>query len=250
MIEKYNVDAFRYWVGSAGIGSDLPFKEQELVAGQRFLTKLWNSSKFVILSLKDYKNNKPKKFEEIDKYMLQKTSEVLDKVEKHYKSYNISAARREIEHFFWHFFCDNYLEIVKKRIYNGKGDKKLSAQYVLYQSLLAVLKMMAPITCFLTEEIYQQYFRKFEKDKSIHVSKWPELKIKEDKKLEAGGNKVVEVLSKIRQEKSTAQKPMNSKLEYITLPSNELKILKPYNEDLMSVSGAVCIKEGKFGVKF
>jgi len=249
LLEKYNVDAFRYWVGSAGTGSDLPFKEQELVAGQRFLTKLWNSSKFTIMNLKDYKNNQPKKLEEIDKYMLQKASEVLDNVKKHYESYNISAAKREAEHFFWHFFCDNYLEIVKKRVYNEKGDKKLSAQYVLYQSLLSVLKMMAPITCFLTEEIYQDYYKKFEKDKSIHISSWPELKIKQDKKLEANGNKFLDILSKIRQEKSIKQKPMNSEIILTLTKKNKLE-LKDLLEDLKDVTNAKEIKEGKFGVKF
>ncbi|MFC1710780.1 valine--tRNA ligase [Nanoarchaeota archaeon] len=249
LIKKYNVDSFRYWVGSASMGSDLPFKEKELVAGQRFLTKLWNSSRFVIMNLKDYNGKKPKKLEEIDKYMLQKTSKVLDIVKKNYESYNIAGARREIENFFWHLFCDNYLEIVKKRIYNEKGDKKLSAQYVLYQSLLAVLKMMAPITCFLTEEIYQQYFKKFEKDKSIHISSWPELKIKPDKKLDELGNKFIEILSKIRQEKSLAQKPMNSEI-ILTINKKDKTALKDVIEDLKAVTNSREIKEGEFKAEF
>ena len=269
LIDKYNVDAFRYWVGSASVGSDLPFKEKELVAGQRFLTKLWNSSKFVIMNLKDWNGKsprdtqrghenlqagdpggpKPGKMEPIDTWMLQKTSQVSDKVKELYESYNIAGARKEIENFFWHVFCDNYLEIVKKRIYNGKGDKKLSAQHVLYNALLSILKMMAPITCFMTEEIYQNYYREFEKDKSIHISEWPSLKIKQNKKIEDVGNKFLEVLSKIRQEKTKAKKPMNSEC-VLTLSKEDMVRLKNVLNDLKDVTNAKEIKEGKFNVEF
>ena len=60
LIDKYDVDSFRYWVGTAGLGSDLPFNESELVAGKKFITKLWNASKFSFMNLDDYKGKKPK----------------------------------------------------------------------------------------------------------------------------------------------------------------------------------------------
>ena len=86
-----------------------------------------------------------------------------------------------IEDFFWHEFCDNYLEIVKKRIYNEKGNKKLSAQYTLYNSLLAILKIVSPITHFITEEINQEHYRKTEKDKSLNNINRPNINIKKNK---------------------------------------------------------------------
>ena len=248
LIERYNVDAFRYWVGGASLGSDLPFKEQELVAGQRFLTKLWNSSKFVIMNLKDYNGKRPKKMEAIDLWMLQRVSQVLGEVKKLYESYNIAGARREIENFFWHIFCDNYLEIVKKRIYNEKGDKRLSAQFVLYHSLLAILKMMAPITCFITEEIYQNYFKKFEKDKSIHISEWPkEFKLEQDKKKIF--DLMIEIISKVRQEKSKVNKSVKAEI-VLTIDRKDKEKLKEVLDDLKSVVNAKEIKEGKFKVEF
>ena len=244
LIEKYHVDAFRYWVGTASLGNDLPFKEQELIAGKKFLTKLQNASKFVFMNLKDYSNKKPV-LEEIDKYMLQKTKEVVEEVKKQYLDYNIPSAKRIAEDFFWHDLCDNYLEIIKKRIYNNQKGKE-SAQYVLYNSLLAVLKMMAPITCFLSEELYQNYFKKYEKEISIHLTEFPKIEINEKSEK---GNLFIELLSKIRQEKTKEQKPMNAEC-IVSLEKKVYEQLKEMLNDFKNVANAKEIKEGKFGVEF
>lgn len=249
LIEKYNVDSFRYWVGSASVGSDLPFKEQELVAGKRFLTKIYNASNFVFMNLKDFNGKKPARLEEIDSWVLMKLDKTLDKVKELYENYNIAGARREIEDFFWKIFTDNYLEIVKKRVYNGKGNEKKSAQYALYESLLGILKMMAPITCFITEEIYQEHYKKFEKDKSIHISSWPDLKIKENKNILQAGNLFVDVLSKVRSVKTKKGKSMNAEI-VLSLEKKNLSKLKDMLEDLKNVACAKDIKEGKFKVEF
>ncbi len=244
LIDKYNVDAFRYWVGTASIGSDLPFKEQELVAGKKFLTKLWNASNFVFLNLKNYKKKKVN-LEEIDKWMLQKTKEAVEKAKEQYKNYNISGAKRTIEDFFWHIFCDNYLEIVKKRIYNDKKGKA-SAQYVLYESLLAILKIFAPITPFITEEIYQNHFKKYEKEKSIHLTEFSDIKSNEKTNT---GDLLIKILAKVRQKKTKAHKPMNSEC-IIILDKKNFTTIEKMLEDFQNVTNAKEIKQGKFKVEF
>jgi len=245
VIEKYSVDTFRYWVGSASLGSDLPFKEQELVAGKKFLNKLWNASKFVIMNLKDYKGKK-EKLEKIDSWMLQKLSKLTEEVRKLYEDYNIAEARKRTENFFWHDFCDNYLEIIKNRVYNNKKGKG-SAQYVLYHSLLAILKLMAPITPFITEEIYQQYFKKFEKEKSIHITEWPGLG-GQDKEAEKLGELFIGILQKVR--KAKADKKVSVKKEIVLyLEKDKQKKLKGMLEDLKAVTNSE-VREGKFKVEF
>ncbi len=244
LIEKYSVDVFRYWVGTASVGSDLSFNEKDLVAGKRFITKLYNASNFVFMNLEDYKNKKPV-LSSIDKYMLQKTKEMSEKAEKEYSKYNIAGAKRIIEDFFWHDFCDNYLEIVKKRIYQNKKGKE-SAQYVLYKSLLAILKLSAPIIPFITEEIYQNHYLKNEKIKSIHLTEFE--KINAGEKLDAG-DLFIKVLSKIRQEKTKAKKSMNAEI-ILFIDVKNYKVLGEMLEDLKDVMNAKEIKQGKFAVKF
>ncbi len=249
LIKKYGVDALRYWVSSASLGTDLPFNEMELVAGKRFLTKLKNSSAFIFTNLKDYKPSRPKKLEKIDIWMLQEIKKTSEKAKKFYLEYNISSARREIDDFFWHTFCDNYLEIVKFRIYNGNTLQKKSAQYVLYECLLGIIKLMAPITCFITEEIYQKYFRKFEKKKSIHLTEFPKIELKESKEVNNAGDSFIKILSQVRQKKSKAQKSMKAEI-ILTITNGERKKLKSFLDDLKHVTNAKEIKTGKFDVEF
>lgn len=250
IIKKYGVDVFRYWVGSASLGNDLPFNEKELIAGKRFLTKLWNASRFVFMNLKDYKGKKPKKLEKVDELFLTNLYWIVQKVKTMYGNYEISKAKLEIENFFWKIFTDNYLEIIKRRIYNEKGQKKESAQYALYQGLFMILKIVSPMMPFITEDIYQNYFKKFEKEKSIHLIEWkiPKLNQKNLDRL-MGFRFMLEVISDVRREKTKAQKSMKSEI-ILTVDEGLSKHFNDMLEDLKSVTNAKKIKSGKFKVEF
>lgn len=247
LMEKYSIDAFRYWVGGASLGTDLPFNEQELIAGKKFLIKLWNASRFVFMNLKGYKKEKPKNLEKMDELFLKKLDKIIEKVTIFFKEYEISRAKAELEYFFWNDFCDNYLEIIKKRIYQGNDKEKSSAQYVLHTSLLAIIKMAAPIVPFITEEIYQEYFRSSEKEKSIHISAWPEIKNSKEKK--DSWNLILELISRIRKIKTENKKPMNAEI-ILDIDKENYTTLKEFLPDLKAVTNAKEIKAGKFKVEF
>tara|TARA_Y100000310_G_scaffold304369_1_gene343456 strand:- start:3305 stop:5725 length:2421 start_codon:yes stop_codon:yes gene_type:complete len=207
VIDKFSVDSLRFWAAGGKLGDDLPFQEKDLVTGKKFCTKLWNASKFTFMHLKGYKNEKPKKFFVLDRWLLSKLTAVVKDATKTFDNYEYSKTKNETDAFFWKMFCDNYLEMVKARMYNPENfskDDVQSAKYVLYNGLLVVLKLMAPITPYITEEVYQLFFKKNEKNKSIHLSKWPEIDEK-DKKAEKIGDFFVGVLGQVRKEKSVKQ---------------------------------------------
>jgi len=246
VMEEYGADALRFWAAGSKLGEDLNYQEKDLIAGKRFIKKLQNASKFVFMNLKDYKGKKPKKLEKVDELLLKELQLVVNSATKYFEQYEYSRAKAETEKFFWKVLTDNYIEIVKKRIYTGKGDKKLSAQYTLYHSLLTILKLIAPIMPYITEEIYQTYFKKLEKDKSIHTSKWPEVKkVKDD----GGFSDLVNLISKVRQEKTKAKKAMNTEIT-LTIDKKDKTKLKNVLNDLKDVTNASDIKEGKFKVEF
>ncbi len=249
VLQNYGADALRFWAAGSKLGSDLDYQEKDLIAGTKMINKLINASKFVFMNLGDYKGEKPKKLEKIDELFLNELSNLVNIATENFVNYEYSRVKQEVEQFFWSDFCDNYLEIVKKRVYQGSGEKKLSAQYTLYKSLLTILKLIAPIMPFITEEIYQEYFRKTEKAKSIHISEWPE-----NEKFKEGGFNIWSLfilnLSKVRQEKTNAKRPMNSEI-ILTLMNDSHKDLKDVLEDLKNVTNAKEIKEGKqFRVDF
>lgn len=246
ILEKYGADALRFWAASSKLGEDLDYQEKDLITGKKTINKLLNAANFIFMNLKDYKNQKPSKIETIDQLFLNKLNDLVIECTNNFEKYEYSKAKSETEKFFWDMFSSNYLEIVKKRIYNETGNRKISAQFTLYHSLLIILKLIAPIMPFVTEEIYQKHYRKNEKIESIHLMKWPE------KKKVINSNNLdlfINILSKIRQEKSNSKKPMNSEI-ILTIDKKEYKELKDVIKDLKDVSNAIEIKEGEFKVEF
>ena len=201
MIKKYSADSLRFWAAGSRLGDDLPFQEKDLVTGQKFTTKIWNASKFAFMHLADYKGERPSKTEMMDRWILSKLSKVVKESTKNFMNYEYSHTKLATETFSWHTFCDNYLEIIKDRIYNA---------------VLAIIKLMAPIMPFITEELYQLYYKKHEKTKSIHLAKWPDVNMA-DEHAERIGDFVVEVIEFARKKKSEKQLSLKTPIKKLTI---------------------------------
>ena len=251
VMEKYGSDALRFWAAGSKLGEDLDYQEKDLVTGKRFVTKLMNASKFVFMNLKGFDGNKPKKLIRTDETFLELLQNLVNNYTNHFEGYGYSKAKQEIEQFFWQDFADNYLEIVKRRVYQGSKEEKASAQYTLYQSLLTILKLIAPIMPFVTEEIYQERFKKTEKDKSIHLSSLPKMK-----KISSEAIKEWVILKKdisfVRQEKSKNKLPLNYGVLEFNTP--HAAVISKYENDFMNVSGlqpaGLAMSEEEYSVKF
>ena len=251
-IKKFSADCLRLWAASSKLGEDLPFQEKELVSGQRFLTKLWNASRFVINNLESYeKTDIPhENLRQIDKWILSKMNTMITQVTKHFETYNYCHAKQKLITFFWHDFCDDYLEIVKDRLYNPeKYDSKSveSAKYTLYNILLNTLKMLAPIIPHITEEIYQLYFKKYEGHESIHISPWPE---PDDElisiEFEEMGDLLSDIISSVRKYKTENNMAMNAELSKLTINAKKAEEEK-LSEVIDDLKAVLKIKEVEFG---
>jgi len=246
LLEKYPVDVVRYWVGTATFGEDIPYQEKDLVTGKKFLTKLWNASRFVLDGLKGYRPKRPGRLTEIDRWILSKLNDLVREATRDYEGYMTGNAKRKTEQFFWHVFCDYYLEIVKDRLYNPGSYERFemdSAKFTLYHVLLSVLKILAPIIPHVTEEVYQAYFRKFEKSKSIHVSVWPGFDPSlTDRKAEKTGDAAVDVISSVRKFKSESSLSMAEPVRYLTVDSS---LVKPVLREIQKTMKVGSVKIGK-----
>ncbi len=249
VISSYGVDALRYWASASRLGEDLDYQEKDVVTGKKFVTKILNATNFVFMNLQY--QNKPPKIEETDRLFLEQLNNTIKEATLAFDNYNYSKAKFEADNFFWKTMADNYLEIVKNRVYNGTEQEKASAYYTLYHSLLTILKLMAPITPYITEHLYQEHFKKYEKTSSIHISEWPtQFKISSKKSKEDDNiwNKMIEIITNVRQAKSEAKKSMKAEI-VLTLEKDDHKLLKPVLKDLIAVTNSKELKEGKFSVK-
>jgi len=256
LLEQYGADALRFWAAGSKLGNDLDYQEKDLITGKKFITKLRNASKFVFMNLEDYnpKSNhinsksKPQNLEKIDKLFLEQLNNLIISVTNHFENYDYAKAKSETEKFFYNLFTDNYLEIVKKRVYNETGNRKTSAQYTLYKTLLTITKLLAPIMPFITEEIYQEYFKKTEKEKSVHLEIWPE-PISKTQSQDETLDLFIQTLSKVRQEKTNNKKSMKAEI-ILTLENKTIEKLRETLRDLEDVTSSKEIKEGRFKVEF
>ena len=95
---------------------------------------------------------------------------------------------------------------------------------------------------FITEEIYQMYFAKKEKNKSIHIASWP-MEIKVNKKIEATGDRAIEIISEVRKFKAKNQLSLKTEIS-LRLEKADEKTLKPFLQDIKAVTSA---REINFG---
>lgn len=217
ILQKFSADAMRYWTSSTKLGEDVKYQEKDLVAGDKLVTKLWNACKFVFMHLKDQPTAPPS--EAMDKWILAKLNNAVKESTEFFENFEYTRAKLSIEKFFWDF-CDYYLEIVKHRLYEPKSDElKNSALASLYTSMLSILKLFAPFMPFITEELYQIYFAGYEKNKSIHLTMWPEL-IETDEHSEVIGDAAISILSAVRKKKSESKLSMKAEVPLVKIQTH------------------------------
>ncbi|MDD3918969.1 MAG: valine--tRNA ligase [Candidatus Pacebacteria bacterium] len=218
IIDKYGADALRYWATNTGWGKDIKYDENELRNATKLMTKILNAASF---TSKNLNNVRPENLYILDKYFLIKLNKIIKEVNDLYKKRDVSQAKTTIERFFWNSFCDNYLELSKWRIYGPDNEEKESAKYTLYQALLMIMKMFAPIIPFTAEEIYQTYFRTTEKIDSIHLSRFPEYDNNlNNEEIEKKGDVMIKYLEEIRKIKSEKGISQKSEIEEFQIREN------------------------------
>jgi len=150
--------------------------EDKIKAHRNFANKIWNASRFVMMNLDaefSFVEPAEKDLAEMDKNILNKLDEVTKNVTKFLDSFDFHLAAEEIYQFFWHEYCDQYLEAVKPRLAEGSADKKI-AQMVLYKVLSQSLKLLHPFMPYISEAVYQMLPNK--QKEYIMIDKWPEVK--------------------------------------------------------------------------
>ena len=202
-IEKYGADSLRQWAaGGAATGYDLPFNWGDVEYGKKFLTKLWNASRFVSMNIQDYEEETVP-LELLDRWLLSKLQKLIDDVTKAYETFQFNIALNSIRSFTWHIFCDQYLESIKYRLYSKENkESRMASQYALYHTTLNVIKLLASMCPHLTESIYHMIVKDAEAE-SIHETKWPSIKQELiDEEVEREGDLVQALISEVRKIKS------------------------------------------------
>ena len=221
LIKQYSADVLRYWAGTGRLGTDIVFSDETMLRGKKLVNKIWNVSKFIEMHLVDYEDKEFTDYEYIDKWILGKFQEMEKQFIKYLDEYEVGLALNTLEKFFWNF-CDNYIEIVKHRLYRPEEFGKMprySGQKTVYTILYKLLQDFSIYFPFITEEIYQELY----KGKSIHLTEIKTLEFNFDKE-KINGDLIIEIISAARGEKTNNNVSLKTPIKNLTINLNkELK---------------------------
>jgi len=213
VIEEYGADALRFMlVDGSTPGNDMRYSEEKVKAARNFANKLWNASRYVMMSLPEgSKNELPdlSKLEIADKWVLSKLNSLIAEVTENLEKYEMGMAVHKVYDYIWDTYCDWYIELTKARLYAEEPERKDTAMKVLVYVLDQVLRLLHPFMPFITEEIWQSIPHEGE---SLMLSAWPvykeELNFKAEKdQMES----VMEAIRAIRNRRAEMNVPPSKK---------------------------------------
>jgi len=152
LIDQYGADATRFaliWQSMGG--QDIKWQQEAVVAGKKLLNKIWNAGRFVLrqLNADRYSLIAPDVKENINKEILKKLEKIKSETTESIKKYEFGQALHALYDFFWHDFCDKYLEESKK----SRSDE---TNQTLVFILASTIKLFHPFIPFVTEALWDK----------------------------------------------------------------------------------------------
>jgi valyl-tRNA synthetase len=245
-LERYGADAVRYWAAGGRLGADTTFDEEQVRVGRRLAIKVLNASRFVLSRLEDAGEAATAPTDELDRAMLALLDGVVAEATAALDVYEHTRALERTESFFWQF-CDDYLELVKDRVYGARGAAaRAAAERALQLALSVLLRLLAPFLPYVTEEVWSWW-----REGSVHLAPWPGRlpsgELGDPLVLEVAG----QVLSAVRRAKTQARRSMRSPVARVTVRDapRRLAALALAEADLRA-AGAIAVLERTAGPGF
>jgi valyl-tRNA synthetase len=247
LLEQHGADAVRYWAACGRPGTDTSVDESQMRVGRRLAIKVLNASRFTLgrIAGPDGAGEDPTPeavTTPLDRAMLARLAGVIDEATAAFEDYDYARSLERTEAFFWSF-CDDYLELVKVRAYGDARDPgPASAQAALALALSAILRLLAPILPFVTEEVWSWW-----RVGSIHTARWPsreELGVGVGDGVGASGpvlEVASDVLGVIRGAKTGARRSMRSPVAtlQVTDSAERIAALLAVESDLCDAGGVL-----------
>jgi len=166
LLAKYGADTFRFWnAAEASLGSDFRCSEQRIAGTSKFLTKLWNLSRFI----SSFPRPARARFTASDRWILSELNMLVKRCLNGYADFNFFVPSNQIRDFIWNLFAPHYVEMAKARAYNtdhafSKNEQR-AAWLTLHNCLRSVLILLAPICPYITDGLWRSMYSR----RSIHT---------------------------------------------------------------------------------
>jgi len=203
IIEKYGADILRLWVASSDYRTDIRISSNILDQLVEIYRRVRNTARFILGNLSDFNPDTDivsyDKLKELDRLVLSNFQSLVKRVNECYDKFEFHSLYHEIHNFCAIDLSSFYLDIIKDRLYTAFADSedRRAAQTVLYQIIIDLVKLIAPVLSFTAEEIWQ-YLREIKKgEESVFLAPWPEVN---ENNIDEGLEKKWENILKIRKD--------------------------------------------------
>jgi len=247
VMNESGADILRLWVLSSDYTSDVSISKDIMKQVQEVYRKIRNTARFILGNIDGFNVNEQisyEELEEIDKWALMRLNKLIKDCTNAYDSYEFNKAYQAINTFCVVDMSNFYLDIIKDRLYTAKPNSKQrkSAQTAMYKILSALVRILAPITCYTAEEIWKfMPHTKNENTESVMLSNYPEIEEKyNNKELEAKWDKILKIKEAVSKklEEARAEKiighSLNAKV-ILNAEGIEYEFLNSNKELLMAV---------------
>lgn len=261
VIEKSGADIIRLWAAAADYSQDVSISEDILARTSDAYRRMRNTFRFLLSNLSDFEPAMSVDWAdmpELDRYALVRLSDVVDRVTKAYDDWKFHQVYHTVFNYCVIDLSSFYLDVLKDRLYSDAADStsRRSAQTVLASMLQALVRLIAPILTFTSEEVWQFMPPALRGDViSVQLAGWPDVNVpaKEAEELRAAYGVVLEVreivtkaLEDARNEK-TVGKSQEAHL-LVTVPPEKLEVLNARGVDALAelfIVAAADLAEGE-----
>jgi valyl-tRNA synthetase len=209
VFETNGADALRQWAAMGGSpGNDILFQWKEITAASRFQQKLWSIYRFSAPHMAPT-GEAPG---QVDRWLLGELDLLVKTATADMDRFQFDETFKAIRAFAWDVLADNYIELVKARLYGPDSPEKRAAQNALYTAIETVVRLMAPFTPFISEEIYHSLT-----GKGVHMQSWPK---PSGIDVDPAGLAIKEIAAALRRFKAEKGMALNAPLPSITVYSD------------------------------
>ncbi|MFQ5929754.1 MAG: valine--tRNA ligase, partial [Acidobacteriota bacterium] len=167
IMDEYGTDAMRFTLAVMAVpGTNIPFSVSRMAGYRHFCNKIWNAARFLLLNLEHEEPVTEKEIDELwreenrleveERWMLSRLQKIIADTNENFEKFRFHEASNQLYHFFWHEFCDWFIELAKVNITSHDVRKQRKASRVTAYLLETCLKLLHPFIPFITEELWQQ----------------------------------------------------------------------------------------------
>jgi valyl-tRNA synthetase len=157
-IVPHGADALRFTIAAlATHGRDIKFDMGRAEGYKNFCNKLWNATRFVLMNTDGFTaTGAPQPKTDAEKWILSRLAKVTAEAETQFAAYRFDLLSQALYEFAWNEFCDWFVELAKPALNGNDKEAADSTRHTLLHVLESLLRLLHPLTPFVTEELWQQ----------------------------------------------------------------------------------------------